>query len=138
MSGYFLGITMVRRLMKAGNRSVVYDVQPHTGKAMVEDGAVRTASLEDFAHNLKKPRSIWLMAPAAVVNSMLKTLTTFLERDDVIIDRARSYYPDDLRRAAERFSSRAEADFADKVLSAPSYQFDGHEEQTDEQDGGAK
>ena len=96
-----MGTNLVRRLMRAGHQCVVYDLQPETVQALVKEGAVGTKSLEDFAHKLKKPRAIWIMVPAAAVDSTLQTLVPFLKRDDVVIDGGNSYYHDDLRRAAE-------------------------------------
>jgi len=96
-----MGSNMVRRLRRAGHECVVYDVHQDAVQALVKDGAVATASLEDFAHKLKKPRAIWMMVPAAVVDPTLKTLMPFLEKDDVVVDGGNSYYHDDLRRAAE-------------------------------------
>jgi 6-phosphogluconate dehydrogenase len=96
-----MGANMVRRLTRGGHQCIVYDLQPDAVKAIVKVGAVGTTSVEDLAHKLKKPRSVWLMVPAAVVDSTLKTLIPFLERDDVVIDGGNSYYHDDLRRSAE-------------------------------------
>lgn len=96
-----MGTNMVRRLMRVGHQCIVYDLQPDAVKAIVKEGAVGATSLEDLAHKLKKPRSVWLMVPAAVVDSTLKTLIPFLERDDVVVDGGNSYYHDDLRRSAE-------------------------------------
>jgi 6-phosphogluconate dehydrogenase len=96
-----MGSNMVQRLMKAGHQCVVYDVHPEAAQALVKDGAVGTTSLEDFVKKLSKPRTLWLMVPAAVVDSTLKTLIPLLEPDDVVIDGGNSYYHDDLRRAAD-------------------------------------
>jgi 6-phosphogluconate dehydrogenase len=96
-----MGTNMVRRLLKAGHQCVVYDLKPDAVKALAKEGAVGTASLEDFANKLKKPRAVWLMVPAAVVDTTLKTLVPLLDRDDVVIDGGNSYYLDDLRRAAD-------------------------------------
>src|SRR5579862_9194536 len=96
-----MGTNMVRRLMRAGHQCVVYDRQPDVVKALAKDGAVGTTSLEDFAHKLKTPRTVWMMVPAAAVDPTLKALIPLLERDDVIIDGGNSYYHDDIRRAAE-------------------------------------
>ncbi len=96
-----MGTNMVRRLLRAGHQCVVYDVQPEAVQALAKDGAVGTTSLEDFANKLKKPRTVWMMVPAAVVDPTLKTLIPLLERDDVVIDGGNSYYHDDIRRAAE-------------------------------------
>jgi 6-phosphogluconate dehydrogenase len=96
-----MGTNMVRRLLQAGQQCVVYDLDPKAVDALVKDGAVGSKSIEEFAHKLKKPRAIWMMVPAAVVDQTLATLVPFLETDDVVIDGGNSYYRDDLRRAAE-------------------------------------
>jgi 6-phosphogluconate dehydrogenase len=96
-----MGTNMVRRLLRAGHQCVVYDLQPKAVTALVQDGAVGTTSLADFARQLKPPRAIWMMVPAAVVDPTLQTLVPLLARDDVVIDGGNSYYHDDLRRAAE-------------------------------------
>ena len=96
-----MGTNMVRRLMRAGHRCVVYDRQPEVVKALTKEGAVGTASLEDFAQKLKLPRTVWMMVPAAAVDPTLKTLIPLLVRDDVVIDGGNSYYHDDIRRAAD-------------------------------------
>jgi 6-phosphogluconate dehydrogenase len=96
-----MGTNMVRRLRHAGHQCVVYDLDAKAVDALVKEGAVGATSLEDFAEKLKKPRAVWMMVPAAVVDSTLKTLIPLLNRDDVIVDGGNSYYHDDLRRAAE-------------------------------------
>ncbi|MFZ3380213.1 MAG: decarboxylating 6-phosphogluconate dehydrogenase, partial [Candidatus Acidiferrales bacterium] len=45
--------------------------------------------------------AIWLMVPAAVVDSTLAQLTPKLQKDDIVIDGGNSYYIDDIRRAKE-------------------------------------
>jgi 6-phosphogluconate dehydrogenase len=87
--------------MRAGHQCIVYDIHPEVAKALAKEGAVATASLEEFARKLKKPRSAWMMVPAAAVDPTLKALIPFLERDDVIIDGGNTYYHDDIRRGAE-------------------------------------
>jgi 6-phosphogluconate dehydrogenase len=96
-----MGTNMVRRLLRAGQQCVVYDLHPEAAQALVKDGAVGTTSLEDFAKKLKLPRTVWMMVPAAVVDPTLAALVPLLERDDVVIDGGNSYYHDDIRRAAE-------------------------------------
>jgi 6-phosphogluconate dehydrogenase len=96
-----MGTNMVRRLMHAGHQCVVYDLHAEAVQALVKEGAVGTTSLEDFASKLKKPRAVWMMVPAAVVDPTLKSLIPLLERDDAVIDGGNSYYHDDIRRAAE-------------------------------------
>ncbi|HUY34404.1 MAG TPA: decarboxylating 6-phosphogluconate dehydrogenase [Pirellulales bacterium] len=96
-----MGTNMVRRLMRAGHTCVVYDIHPEAVGVLVNEGAVGTTSLEDFARKLKKPRAAWMMVPAGVVESTLNALVPLLERDDVLIDGGNSYYHDDIRRDAE-------------------------------------
>ena len=96
-----MGTNMVRRLMRAGHRCVVYDVNADVVQALAKEGATGATSLEDFAKKLKSPRAVWMMVPAAVVDPTLKTLVPLLESDDVVIDGGNSYYHDDIRRAAE-------------------------------------
>ncbi|MEO6380727.1 MAG: NAD(P)-binding domain-containing protein, partial [Nitrobacter sp.] len=96
-----MGTNMVRRLRQAGLQCVVYDLDPKAVDALVKEGAIGSKSLEELAHKLKKPRIVWMMVPAAVVDPTLATVVPFLESDDVVIDGGNSYYRDDLRRAAE-------------------------------------
>jgi 6-phosphogluconate dehydrogenase len=96
-----MGSNMVQRLMRAGHQCVVYDVHPEAEQSLVKDGAVGTTSLEDFVQKLTKPRTLWLMVPAGVVDSTLEKLVPLLESDDVIIDGGNSYYHDDIRRASD-------------------------------------
>jgi 6-phosphogluconate dehydrogenase len=96
-----MGTNMVGRLMRAGHRAVVYDVQPKAAEAIINQGAVGSASLKEFTSKLKSPRTVWLMVPAAVVESTLDALIPLLEPEDVVIDGGNSYYHDDIRRAAE-------------------------------------
>ena len=96
-----MGANMVRRLLKADHQCVVYDIHPEAVQALAKDGAVGTTSLEDFVNKLTKPRAVWMMVPAAVVDSTLNALIPLLERDEVVIDGGNSYYHDDIRRAAE-------------------------------------
>jgi len=96
-----MGNNMAQRLRRAGHQCVVYDIHPEAVAAQVKDGAIGATSLQDFFSKLKKPRAVWLMVPAAVVDPTLKALAPLLENDDVVIDGGNSYYHDDVRRAAE-------------------------------------
>ncbi len=96
-----MGSSMVRRLIQAGHRCVVYDIHPEAAQVLIQEGATGATSIEDFVRKLKKPRVVWMMLPSAVVDSTLKTLAPLLEADDVVIDGGNSYYHDDIRRAAE-------------------------------------
>ena len=96
-----MGSNMVQRLMRAGHHCVVYDVHPEAEQALVKEGAVGSASLEEFVSKLARPRTLWLMVPAGVVDPTLERLVPLLEADDAIIDGGNSYYHDDIRRAAD-------------------------------------
>lgn len=94
-----MGANMVRRLTRRGHQCVVFDVSPQAVEGLAKEGATGSASLEDFIAKLKKPRAVWLMVPAAIVDKMLDQLSSKLERGDVIIDGGNSYYRDDLHRS---------------------------------------
>ena len=96
-----MGSYMVQRLMKAGHECVVYDAHPEAMQELAAKGAKPSKSLEEFAKNLKAPRAVWMMVPAAVVDSVLSSLTGVLAAGDVVIDGGNSYYHDDIRRAGE-------------------------------------
>jgi 6-phosphogluconate dehydrogenase len=96
-----MGANMVERLMAAKHDLVVYDTHPDAVKRLVGVGATGTSTLKDFVAKLKKPRAVWLMVPAAVVDPILAQVTPLLEAGDIVIDGGNSYYHDDIRRAAE-------------------------------------
>jgi 6-phosphogluconate dehydrogenase len=96
-----MGANMVRRLMKNGHECVVYDKNHDAVVELVKEGAIGASSSEDFIAKLKLPRCVWLMVPAAVVDSSLQELTPRLKAGDIVIDGGNSYYIDDLRRAKE-------------------------------------
>ena len=94
-----MGASMVRRLLKHDHECVVYDMQPAAVAALAKDGAKGTASIEAMVAALSRPRAIWMMVPAAVVDSELEKLVAHLDPGDVVIDGGNSYYRDDIRRA---------------------------------------
>ena len=96
-----MGANMVRRLMKAGHQCVVYDRKQQAVDDVVKEGAVGSSALSEFAGKLDEPRAIWLMVPAAVVDSSISDLMPLLKKDDIIIDGGNSFYGDDIRRAKE-------------------------------------
>ena len=96
-----MGANMVRRLQKNGHECVVFDRTPATVQQLASEGATGSTSLDDFVKKLKKPRAIWLMVPAAVVDSSIQDLLPKLESGDILIDGGNSYYIDDIRRAKE-------------------------------------
>jgi 6-phosphogluconate dehydrogenase len=96
-----MGANMVRRLIKDGHQCVVFDRAADAVKDLVKEKAVGAASLADFVQKLNKPRAVWLMVPAAVVDRAIADLLPLLEPGDILIDGGNSYYVDDLRRAKE-------------------------------------
>jgi len=96
-----MGANMVRRLLKGGHQCVVFDMSPKVVNELVQAKAVGADSLGDFAKKLEKPRAVWLMVPAAVVDKTIADLLPHLESEDILIDGGNSYYVDDLRRAKE-------------------------------------
>src|SRR5271165_3639139 len=96
-----MGSNMVRRLLKDGQHCVVFDRSPRAAEPLVKEGASGTSSFEDMAAQLEKPRAVWLMVPAAAVDSTIASLLPHLESGDTLIDGGNSYYVDDIRRARE-------------------------------------
>src|ERR1035438_9672972 len=96
-----MGANMVRRLLKDGHQCVVFDRSPAAVKDLVKDHAVGAGSLAELAKKLGKPRAVWLMVPAAVVDETIADLLPVLEAGDILIDGGNSYYVDDIRRAKE-------------------------------------
>jgi 6-phosphogluconate dehydrogenase len=94
-----MGANMVRRLMRAGHECVVFDLDQSAVQQLAGEGATGASSVEDFVAKLERPRAIWLMVPAAVVDRTLDGLVPLLDADDVVVDGGNSYYRDDQRRA---------------------------------------
>jgi 6-phosphogluconate dehydrogenase len=96
-----MGANMVRRLLKGGHQCVVFDMSPKAVQELAQEKAVGASSLADFVKRLEKPRAVWLMVPAAVVDQSIADLLPLLEQGDILIDGGNSYYIDDIRRAKE-------------------------------------
>ncbi len=94
-----MGANMVRRLQRNGHSCVVYDRSPKAVAELAADGSQGSASLAEFVQKLSKPRAIWLMVPAAVVDASIDELVPLLDRDDILIDGGNSQVVDDIRRA---------------------------------------
>jgi 6-phosphogluconate dehydrogenase len=96
-----MGANMVRRLIRNGHSCVVFDRSAQAVGDLVKDHAVGAASLVDFIKKLEKPRAVWLMVPAAVVDQTIADLLPHLEPGDTLIDGGNSYYIDDIKRAKD-------------------------------------
>jgi 6-phosphogluconate dehydrogenase len=96
-----MGANMVKRLLNGGHECVVYDRSAATVQELVKDKAVGSSGLADMVKKLNKPRAIWLMIPAAVVDETIAEIVPHLEKDDILIDGGNSYYIDDIRRAKD-------------------------------------
>ncbi|MFG2794928.1 phosphogluconate dehydrogenase (NAD(+)-dependent, decarboxylating) [Streptomyces sp. NPDC048419] len=94
-----MGANLVRRLIRHGHRCVVNDVSPDAVRALEGQGATPAFSLEELVERLERPRAVWLMLPAGVVQETLDRLIGLLEPDDTVIDGGNSYYRDDITRA---------------------------------------
>jgi len=92
---------MVRRLLKGGHECVVFNRSPKPVEELASEKAVPATSPRDLVGKLTKPRAIWLMVPAAVVDEMIAAVLPNLEAGDILIDGGNSYYVDDIRRANE-------------------------------------
>ena len=96
-----MGANMVRRLLKGGHRCMVFDMSPNAVEELVREKAAGASSLQDLVKKLEKPRVVWMMVPAAVVDKTIAGLLPHLEAGDILIDGGNSNYVDDIRRAEE-------------------------------------
>jgi 6-phosphogluconate dehydrogenase len=96
-----MGANMVRRLIRGGHQCVVYDRSTQAVQDLTKDKATGADSIADFVKKLAKPRAIWLMVPAGVVDHSIADFVPLLESGDILIDGGNSYYVDDIRRAKQ-------------------------------------
>src|SRR5262245_49812881 len=96
-----MGANMVRRVLTGGHEGGVVDRAPSAVQELTQEKAMGASSLADFVKKLEKPRSVWLMVPAATVDQSIADLLPLLEKGDIVIDGGNSYYIDDIRRAQE-------------------------------------
>jgi 6-phosphogluconate dehydrogenase len=86
-----MGAGMTDRLRERGHDIKTFDPN-------VESTA---GTPEELVQQLDKPRSVWMMVPAGIVDGVISGLAPHLEEGDTLIDGGNSYYVDDLRRAGE-------------------------------------
>jgi len=96
-----MGANMARRLLRAGHEAVVFDVSPGAVEGLVAEKAVGASSLGDLVSKLSRPRTVWMMVPAAVVDRTIADLVPLLAKGDILVDGGNSWYVDDIRRAKE-------------------------------------
>ena len=96
-----MGANLVRRLMRDGHQCVVYDISPDAVKTLEAEGATGSTDLRDFVAKLERPRALWIMVPAGIVQQTLDELRPLLEAGDIVIDGGNSYYRDDITRAKQ-------------------------------------
>jgi 6-phosphogluconate dehydrogenase len=117
-----MGSNMVRRLLGAGHECVAFDIHPEAARDLVKAGATASASLAELVSKLEAPRAIWIMVPAAVVESTLGELAPLLAKGDTVIDGGNSYYHDDIRRAETL--AKSGIDYVDVGTSGGVWGFD--------------
>jgi 6-phosphogluconate dehydrogenase len=96
-----MGGDMARRLIKGGHQCVVFNRSPQKVEDLVKEKAIGASTLADLVKKLDKPRAVWLMVPAAVVDQSIADLLPLLESGDIVIDGGNSFYVDDIRRTKE-------------------------------------
>src|SRR5258706_7990889 len=96
-----MGANMVRRLLAGNHQCVVFDMSPKAVAELTQAKAVGASSIADLVKKLETPRAVWLMVPAAVVDTTITALVPHLAPGDILIDGGNSYYVDDIRRALE-------------------------------------
>ena len=96
-----MGANLVRRLMRDGHTCVVFDVNTKAVDDLVAEGAIGASSMADLVAKMERPRNVWIMVPAGLVQQMVDELKELLEDDDTLIDGGNSYYRDDIKHAKE-------------------------------------
>ncbi len=97
-----MGANMVQRLAAHGHECVVFDMSPKAvEKLAANKGVTGSGSIAEMIGKLEKPRAIWMMIPAGVVEETIGQIAPHLDEGDILIDGGNSYYIDDIRRAQE-------------------------------------
>jgi len=95
-----MGGNIVRRLMRHGHTSVVFDANPDSVKQLAQEGATPSDSLAHLVSQLQAPRAVWVMLPAGdITASTIQALSALLEPGDILIDGGNSNFQDDVRHA---------------------------------------
>ena len=94
-----MGSNLVRRLMANGHECVVFDVSPAPVEALTHEGASGARSLDELVALLEPPRVIWIMIPAAFVDSTIASLRPLMSPGDIVIDGGNSFFEHDILRA---------------------------------------
>ncbi|WP_448045327.1 phosphogluconate dehydrogenase (NAD(+)-dependent, decarboxylating) [Bradyrhizobium liaoningense] len=94
-----MGGNIVRRLMRQGHSTVVYDKDAKAVAGLAADGATGSATLEEFVAKLERPRAAWVMLPAGrITETTIETIAGVMQAGDVIIDGGNTFWQDDVRR----------------------------------------
>jgi 6-phosphogluconate dehydrogenase len=101
-----MGANMVRRLLRGGQECVVFDRSPKVVEELAREKAVGAFDYKDLVKKLERPRALWMMVPAAVVDQTISGVAAYLDEGDTLIDGGNSYYVDDIRRSKELASKR--------------------------------
>jgi 6-phosphogluconate dehydrogenase len=96
-----MGANMVRRLLRDRHECVVYDINASVVADLVKEGAIGAATMEEFVGKLTKPRSAWLMLPAAITGRVVDQVAALMEPGDIIVDGGNSNYRDAVDQAAK-------------------------------------
>jgi len=98
-----MGANMARRLRRANVKLAAYNRNPEVTRSLAEEtGLTATASLEELVELLPAPRAIWLMLPAGdITQQHIDQLSDLLNKGDILIDGANSFYKDSMRRAKQ-------------------------------------
>jgi len=97
-----MGANMTRRLVRGGHEVAVTDLSAENVKKIASEGAIGSASLDDFVSKLGKPRVAWLMVPAGgPTEQTVQALAPRMQAGDILIDGGNSYFKDDVRRSKQ-------------------------------------
>jgi len=94
-----MGNNMVLNLLENNHKIVVNNRSPEPIKKLAKKGAIPAFNLKELFENLPKQKIIWLMIPAGKpVDDILKKITPFMKKGDIIIDGGNSFFKDSIKR----------------------------------------